>query len=161
MNFFLFYQKKRRNVSSFFFLGHSSGHLGADGKKRWDVFSAHRGQRRQAAFCAGQATLPEAGALPEGVFSPGDGPFGEGLCVDFLGRPRPFAAIALVLCPRPARNRRHPAGSRPGFGRSRRRWADVSPLCFPPSGRRAAAFDTAPSFAYNANCSILTISRAV
>ena len=26
---------------------------------------------RQAAFCAGQAALPEAGAPPEGVFSPG------------------------------------------------------------------------------------------
>ena len=88
MNFFLFYQKKRINVSSFFFLGHSSGLLGADGKKRWDVFSAHRGQRRQAVWASGRRA---AGGV----------------------------------------------------------WG------------HSAAFDTAPSFAYNANCSILTISRAI
>lgn len=128
MNFFLFYQKKRRNVSSFFFLGHSSGHFGADGQKRWDVFSAHRGRGTAGGFLCGAGGTARGGRAAGGRFFPGGGPFGEGLCVDFLGRPRPFAAIALVLCPRPAQKRRHPAGSRPGFGRSRRRWADVS--CF-------------------------------
>ena len=127
MNFFLFYQKKRRNVSSFFFLGHSSGHFGADGQKRWDVFSAHRGQRPRAAFLQGKRPC-RGQARRRGRFFSGAGLFSEGLCVDFFGRPRPFAAIAFVLCPRPARNRRRLAGSCPGFGPLRRRWADVS--CF-------------------------------
>lgn len=160
MNFFLFHQKKRRNVSSFFFLGHSSGHFGADGQKRWDVFSAHRGRGTaggpaRGGRAAGGRFFPGAGLFPGSL-----GDFG-GFWGIFGGGRRPFWATGPVFRPRPARNRRRLAGSRPGFGRSRRRWADVSPLCFPPSGRRAAAFDTAPSFAYNANCSILTIYRAV
>lgn len=136
MNFFLFYQKKRRNVSSFFFLGHSSGHFGADGQKRWDVFSAHRGRGRQAAFCAGQAALPEAGALPEGVFSPGLA-FSRGLWGifgDFWGD---FLGAGGDLFGPPGRC----------FTTGRRKNGGIRPEAAPDSGVRGGAGPMPPRFA--------------
>lgn len=128
MNFFLFYQKKRRNVSSFFFLGHSSGHFGADGQKRWDVFSAHRGRGTAGGFLCGAGGTARAGALPEGVFFRGwpvPGVFGGflGAGGDLFGPPgRCFA---------------------PG----RRKNGGIRPEAAPGSGVRGGAGPMSPRFA--------------
>ena len=83
---------------------------------------------RQAAFCAGQAALPEAGALPEDVFSPGLA-FSRGLWGIFWGGRRPLAAIALVLCP------------------ARRETGGIRPEAAPGSGVRGGAGPMSPRFA--------------
>lgn len=125
MNFFLFYQKKRRNVSSFFFLGHSSGHFGADGQKRWDVFSAHRGR--------GTAGGPaRGGRAAGGRFSPGlacsRGLWG--ILGDFLG------AGGNLFGP-------------PGrcFAPGRRKNGGIRPEAAPGSGVRGGAGPMSPRFA--------------
>ena len=87
---------------------------------------------RQAAFCAGQAALPEAGARPEGVFSPGLA-FSRGLWGifgDFLG------AGGDLFGP-------------PGrcFAPGRRKNGGIRPEAAPDSGVRGGAGPMSPRFA--------------
>ena len=82
---------------------------------------------RQAAFCAGQAALPEAGALPEGVFSPGLA-FSRGLWVI-------FGAGGDLFWP-------------PGrcFAPGRRKNGGIRPEAAPDSGVRGGAGPMSPVF---------------
>ena len=132
MNFFLFYQKKRRNVSSFFFLGHSSGHFGADGQKRWDVFSAHRGRGTAGGFLCGAGGTARGGRAAGGRFFPGAGLF-PGSLEDFGGF---FGAGGDLFGP-------------PGrcFAPGRRKNGGIRPEAAPDSGVRGGAGPMSPRFA--------------
>ena len=66
---------------------------------------------RQAAFCAGQAALPEAGALPEGVFSPGLA-FSRSLWGIFWGRAATFLGHRAGVSP-PAGAKTAASGRKP------------------------------------------------